>query len=218
MPRSNDRFKARVDQIGWVCAAAVAGVILASGFDAQADKTGVVDLASVVNRSNVGVSDGKKFDEIKKARQDLLEFVEANPVLTTEQAQQLHDLVIKESLTDADKALMTKVKNDVQGSVAQSQVLAGKANLTAEERTQLEEFRHRADVMGMTEQRWFQEFTKDLQDWSEKHHRDNLEKAREAVNQVAKAQGYTLVFDKAVAPYGANDLTEPALQAMNAQK
>jgi Skp family chaperone for outer membrane proteins len=72
--------------------------------------------------------------------------------------------------------------------------------------------------MGNTEPRWYQEFTGDLQEWSDKHHLDNLNKARDAVASVAKAQGYTLVFDKSVAPYGANDLTDAALQAMNAQK
>lgn len=218
MLRNNKLFSARMDQLGWIIAAAIGGVILASGFQSGPDKTGVVDLAGVVNKSTPGVADAKMFDQLKAQRQGLLEFVEANPVPTLEQAQKLHDLVIKEPMSDADKAQVTQIEGEVTASSKQFEALAAKTGLTKEEQDLLQEYKRRADVMGNTEQRWYQEFTSYLQDWSDKHHMDNLNKARDAVTQVAKAQGFTLVFDKAVAPYGANDLTDPALQAMNAQK
>ena len=218
MVRNKKLFKARADQLGWICAAAIAGIMLASGFQNSTDKTGVVDLAGVVNKSNLGVADSQMFDQLKKNRQDLLDFVEANPVLTTEQAQQLHDLVTKDTQTDADKAQIQQIEGAVQTSAKDYQTLAAKTDLTEEERTQLNEYQHRAQVMETTYSRWVNDFTGWLQDWSDSHHSDGLNKARDAVSQVAKAQGYTLVFDKAVAPYGANDLSDAALQAMNAAK
>lgn len=214
----NKNLRLKADQIGWIVAAAFAGVMVASGFQSPTDKIGVVDLAGVVTKSNQGQADSAKFDQLKSQRQGLLDFVLANPVPTAEQAQQLHDLVEKESPTDADKAQITKIEGDVTTSSKQYQDLAAKASLTQEERTQLDEYRQREDHMGTTYQRWLQQFNDELQEWSDKKHLDGLNKARDAVNSVAKAQGFTLVFDKAVAPYGANDLSDAALQAMNAQK
>lgn len=219
MQRSRLIFKnGRIDQLGWIFAAALGGVMFASGFQNTTDKTGVVDIGSVVDKSNYGQANSAQFNQMKAARQGLLEFVDQNPVLTTEQAQQLHDLTVKDSPTDADKAQLAKVESDVTASTKNYQDLSGKANLTPEERTQLDEYSHRSQVMQTTQQRWYNEFMSDLQDWSDKRKLDSINKARAAVQQVAKAQGYSIVFDESVAPYGANDLTDAALQAMNAQK
>jgi len=211
-------MKARADQIGWVLAAALGGVMLASGFQSTGDKIAVVDLVQVATKSNIGIGNAAQFNKLKQARQDLLQFVEQNPVITTEQAQQLHDLIIKDNPTDADKASITTIETAIAATTKASQDLAAKGTLTTEETTQLNEYRHRADVMNTTEERWYTEFMNSLQDWSDSHRLDNLNKAREAVSTVAKAQAFTIVFDKGVAPYGANDLTDAALQAMNAQK
>jgi Skp family chaperone for outer membrane proteins len=221
MQRSNNLLKARIDQVGWIVAAAIAGVILSSGFQNGTDKIGVVDLVGVVTKSNKGIGDSQLFEQLKKNRQDLLDFVGANPIVSLEQAQQLHDLVTKESPSDADKAQVTKIEGDIKAASDEYQALAQKTNVTDPEKTKIAEYRHRMDVMlsdGGTYARWGNEFTAELQDWSEKKHNEGLNKARDAVAQVAKAQGFTMVFDKQVAPYGANDLTDAALQAMNAQK
>jgi len=217
----NKKLAARADQLGWIIAAAVAGVILSSGFQGSTEKTGVVDLVGIVTKSDSGQADSQHFEQLKANRQKLLDFVGANPVLTIEQAQQLHDLVVKDPQTDADKAQIDKLEGDVQTASKTYQDLRAKQNLTQDEKSQLDEYSRRAESMlgdGGTYQRWGNDFTAELQDWSDKHHLDGINKARAAVASVAKAQGFTLVFDKSVAPYGANDLTDAALQAMNAQK
>lgn len=212
------RIGSKFDQLGWVLAAAIGGVMLASGFQNTTEKTGVVDIGSVVDKSTYGQANSAQFGQMKAARQGLLEFVDQNSVLTTEQAQQLYDLTEKESPTDADKAQITKIESDVTASTKNYQTLTGKSSLTPEERTQLDEYSHRSEVMQQTQQRWYQQFMTELQDWSDKRKLDSINKARTAVQTVAKAQGYSIVFDESVAPYGANDLTDAALQAMNAQK
>lgn len=217
----NKKFIARADQLGWIAAAAIAGVILSSGFQVTADKSAVVDLVGVVTKSSSGQADSQRFETLKANRQGLLDFVAANPVITLEQAQQLHDLVVKDPQSDADKAQITKIEGDITAASKQYQDLKAKQNLTADEKNQIAQYEQRAQTIlgdGGTYQRWGNDFTSELQDWSNKHHADGLDKARAAVAQVAKAQGFTLVFDKSVAPYGANDLTDAALQALNAQK
>jgi Skp family chaperone for outer membrane proteins len=221
MPRNNTHLKARFDQLGWVLAAAIAGVMLSSGFQGATDKTGVVDLGVVVNKSNQWQASSKQFDAMKTSRQSLLDFVAANPVVSLEQAQQLHDLSIKDPQTDADRATITKIEADVTAACKSYEDLSKKKDLTADEKAQVAEYSRRAGVMlgqDGTFSRWKGDFQTELEDWSQKHRDDCVAKAKDAIGQTAKGQGYTLIFDKASAPYGANDLTDAALQAMNAQK
>jgi hypothetical protein len=67
-------------------------------------------------------------------------------------------------------------------------------------------------------QLYLREFTQEMQGWADKAKGDSLERARGAVQDVAKAQAFTVVFEIGIAPYGANDVTDAALQAMNAKK
>ena len=46
---------------------------------------------------------------------------------------------------------------------------------------------------------------------------ENYQKARIAVNEVAAKEGYTMVFEGTVALYGANDISDPTLAALNAK-
>jgi Skp family chaperone for outer membrane proteins len=221
MLRNNKMFKSRMDQVGWIVAAAIAGVILSSGFQLTAEKTGVVDLGQIVNKSNQWQTSSKAFDALKASRQSLLDFVAANPVVSSEQAKQLHDLTVKDGQTDADKATITKIEGDATAASNMFDALSKKPSLSQEEKSQADEYRLRAEAMlgqDGTFSRWKAEFSEELGDWSEKHRTECVNNARNAVSQTAKAQGFTLIFDKAVAPYGANDLTDAALQAMNAQK
>ena len=72
--------------------------------------------------------------------------------------------------------------------------------------------------MEQVAQRWYKEFTSDMQNWADKQKLASVEKARAAIQDVSKAQGYTIVFEVGIAPYGANDITDAALKAMNAKK
>lgn len=211
-------LKGNIDQLGWILAAALAGVMLASGFQGPTEKSGVADISKIIEGSNAGKANQTQFGVMKQARQDFLEFIDQNRVLTTEQAQRLHDLSIKDSRTEAENAELARIKADVVDQAKKNQDLAGKATLTPEERNLLEEYGRRSQAMNAAEQRWYDEFTSEMQDWADKRKLELVQKARDAISQVAKAQSYTVVFEVGIAPYGANDLTDAALQAMNAAK
>jgi Skp family chaperone for outer membrane proteins len=211
-------LKGSFDQLGWIFAAAMAGVMLASGFQSPTDKTGVADISKIIEGSNAGKANQTQFGVMKQARQDFLEFIDQNRVLTTEQAQRLHDLAIKENRTEAENAEMARIKADVVDQAKRSQDLAGKQTLTPEDRNLMDEYSRRSQAMNTAEERWYNEFTSEMQDWADKRKLDLVQKARDAISQVAKSQGYTVVFEVGIAPYGANDLTDSALQAMNAAK
>jgi len=199
--------------LGWVLFAALFAVVVGGGFQAATEKVGVVDISKVVENSNYGKANQDTFKKMKAARETLLEFIDSNRVLTIEQATSIRDLSFKVDRTKAEDAKLDSLKADVIAQTKKWQELATKSNLTSEERTLVEDYAKRAQTMGDLAQRWLRDFTNDMQEWADKQKLASVSKAREAIQSVAKTQGYT-----GVAPYGANDLSDAALDAMNAQK
>jgi Skp family chaperone for outer membrane proteins len=205
-------------QFGWLLFATVTGISLAGGFQDKTDKIGVVDITKVVEQSNFGKQNQELFAKMKTSREELLEFVDTNRVLTNEEAQSLKDLTLKTTRTKEEDSKMEGIKLDVKRRNLRMNELAVKTNLTNEERTLIEEYARQSQNMNDVAQRWFREFTADMGDWADKQKIESLSRARVAVQEVAKQQGYTVVFELGVAPYGANDISDAALQAMNAKK
>ncbi len=208
--------KDKFSQIGWIVAVAMVCVAAASGFQGTDNKLAVVDIAQVVEKSTHGKANQGAFSLMKKNREDLLQFIDDNRVLTVEQATQLKTLWLKDNPTADEKNQLERIKADVIASNRKWTELSGKATLTAEDRNLLDEYAKRGQSMELMARRWYNDFTNEMQAWADKQKVSSIEKARTAIQTVAKAQGYTIVFEVGIAPYGVNDLTQPALQAMNA--
>jgi Skp family chaperone for outer membrane proteins len=205
-------------QFGWLLAACLAGMLFAGGFQDASSKVGVVDLAKIVEGSNFGKQNQETFAQLKKAREDLLEFIDTNRVLTNEQATQIRDLSLKPNRSNEENAQLERVKAEVVAAFKRWQELSTKPNMSAEERMLVEEYARRSQTMNEVAQRWFREFTTEMQTWADRQKVESVRRARVAISEVAKAQGFTVVFEVGVAPYGANDLSDAALQSMNAQR
>ncbi len=205
-------------QLGWVIAAAFIAVTVAGGFQAPAIKIGVVDISKVVEGSEFGKVNQDSFTKMRVSREGLLEFIDANRVLTNEQAQQIRDLWLKQNATKEELAKLDVLKADVVAAAKRSTELATKPNMTPEERTLVEEYARRSQTMNDVAQRWFREFTSDMQGWADKQKLESIDRARAAIQEVAKAEGYTVVLEVGIAPYGANDMTAAALVKMNEKK
>jgi len=204
--------------MGWVVAAVLGGVMLGTGFQAADVKMGVVDIASVVERSKLGQKNQSDFKAMKAAREGVLEFIDDHRVLTNEQAIKFRDLSIKMNRTPAETAELEKLKADIIASDKNAKAISVKTNLTAEERTLMQEYSQRAQNMEQQAQRWYREFTQDMQSWADTQKADSLDKARKAIQSVGKQQGYTIVYEAGVAPYGANDISDLALKALDEAK
>ncbi len=205
------------EKIAYLVAAAAVGVLTASGFQGET-KMGVVDISDVVEQSDYGKKNQEDFNAMKSAREGILEFIDTYRVLTNEQALKMRELTLKANATAAEKAELETLKATIIASDKKSKELAQKPNLTPEERTLMQDYAQRSQTMEQVAQRWFREFTNEMQQWADKQKAASIQKAREAVTEVAKAGSFTIVFESGVAPYGANDLTQPALKAMNAKK
>lgn len=207
----------KLSKLGWVAAAALIGIVVASGFQDTSLKIAVVDIAQVVEKSNLGKSNQAIFANMKKNREDFLQFIDDNRVLTSEQAQELRALWLKDAPTAEEKTRMERIKADVVASYKKWNEIGSQTKaLTAEDRTLLDEYAKRGQAMELLARRLFNDFTNEMQAWADKQKVASIEKARTAIQGIAKTQGYTIVFEVGVAPYGANDLTQPALAAMNA--
>ncbi len=209
------RNRIRFLQLGWVAAAALGILMVAGGFQSPSDKVAVVDIPQLVDQSDFGKGNQQTRQAMKAAREQILEFIDTNRVLTLEQAQKIKDLSLKTAPTPEEKAQLETVKAEVNVANKKWQELSTRASLTPEERTMIEEYARRSQTMTEVEKRWFQEFSTEMETWDNKQNVAGLEKARTAISAAAKAQGFGLVFEVSVAPYGANDLTAAALQAMN---
>lgn len=206
----------KLTKLGWIAAIALVTVWVGSGFQEGTNKIAVVDIAKVVEQSNHGKANQDAFAKMKKAREDLLQFIDDNRVLTNEQAQDLRNLWLKDNATAEEKSKVDRIKADVVASNKKWTELGQKPNLTPEDRTLLDEYAKRGQNMEVVARKWYGDFTNEMQAWADKQKVSSIEKARTAIQSVAKQQGFTIVFEIGIAPYGANDLTAPALQAMNA--
>ena len=203
---------------GWIVAAGLFGIMLGSGFQTPSLKLGVVDLNTVIDKSDFGKQNKKMFDDMKKVREDLLEFIDQYRVLTLEQAQKLRELSLKPDKTRTDEAEIERIKAEIIAASKRSQELATKANLTPEERTLVEEYARRSQTMNEISTRWLREFANEVQNWVSDQKQQSYDRARAAVSEVAAKEAYTMVFEGSVALFGSNDISEPTLAAMNAKK
>ncbi len=204
-------------QFGWVLAAALIGISLAGGFQTTEIKIGTVDIVRLLDQSDYGKEGQDIFKKMKSTREGILEFVDNYRILTAEQAQRIKELSLKEAPTKEESAELDRIKAEVVATSKRSTELATKPNMTPEERTLVEEYARRSQAMNDAVQRWFKDFNNEMADFADKRKLVGLTKARKAINDVSKQQGYTVVFDQSTAPYGANDLTDAALTAMNAK-
>lgn len=181
-------------------------------------KIGVVDVGQVFQSSQLT---GRKQQELKRlgdARREMLEFVHSYRVLTPEQAARFRELSTKPTLSPAEKIELDKIKADVIAADKAFKALQTKPNPTPEEVAKLQDFNSRASAMSQLEQRWIREFDAEVRDTQGKMRNEVIQDIHASVREIGRKQGYTLIFVRDVAPYAANDVTQEALNAVNAKK
>lgn len=214
----NNMNKSNTSKLGWVVAGALALWVAFSGFQGSSEKTGVVDLIFLVNNSKFGKGADAELKKMQDARLGVLKFIDENRVLLQEQATKLRDLMLNMNPTEAQKQDLEKLKADIIAAKKKNDELVQKSNLTADEKNLMNEYADRGRKMDDLLQQWNQMFLKDAQDYVKKQQNAAVEKARLAVKSVAKQQGFTIIFEAQVAPYGVNDITDASLKAMDDQK
>lgn len=201
-------------KLGWVISAVVAATMI-SGFQGKTDKVGVVDISHLLNDSDLAKGQIDEIRGIYQRRKDLLEFVSTYTVFTQDQAKRFRELGTKAVLTGPEKTEFEKIKSDVMAADKQYKDLTTKANLTAADTARLQDLGRLQQETNTLLSQWTGEFDAELKDLQAKQQTDNLQKTREAINTIGKAQSFSLIFVKDAAAYGANDVTPDVLKALN---
>jgi Skp family chaperone for outer membrane proteins len=205
----------KFDKMGWFVAVAMAGAMFGMGFKAPGDKVGTVDIMKVFRDSDYAKKENDNLHTMGSARQGIIDLVVQYPVMKTEDAQSFKDLTLKDKPTPDDKASLDRITQSAKDADSQYRALTTKSSPTPTELAALDEFNRRKDQNTKLVQNWRQEFENDISSLQDKLRADALSKVRDAVAQVAKDQGFSVVFVTDVAPYSANDITDAALKAMN---
>lgn len=188
------------------------------GFQGATEKTGIVDMNRLIVDSEFGKTNNQKLQTMAAAREDLLKFIDRYKVLTMDQATRLRDLSLKDAPTDRDKLDADAIKKQVIEADKKRNELLAKAEATADERNQLTDFNNRAALMREMLPQWGDQFNGELSDAQSKLREAAITRAKDALKEVGKAGQYTVILETQVAPYGANDVTDAAIKAMNAKK
>lgn len=208
----------KIQYMGWVIAAGIAGTLAGSGFQAKGEKFGVVDLAEVFSASEFAKVQTDSLRSLSAQRQDVLQFVNTYPVFSAEQAQRFRELSIKAQVTAAEKAELDKLKTTVIAQDKKFKDLQTKAQPTPEEVAMLREYNDRTQNMVKTIDRWAREFGEELNGMQEKLRVDTLNRVKAAVQEVGLKQGYSVVYVQDIVPYAANNITSESLKSMNSKK
>jgi len=208
----------KFERLGWVVAAALLGGVVGMGFQDKKEKTGTVDLNKVLGDSEYAKKQIDGLRTMATTRQSIVEFVGTYRAMKVEDANKFRDLTLKANAGAADKTEIERIRTEAQQAEQKFRELTTKTSPSQAELTQIEELNKRKDATGQLLSKWQQDFSNDIRQKEESLRGEFQQRAREVVQQVAKDQGYSIVFAQEIAPYSANDMTADALKAMNAKK
>lgn len=191
-------------------------VIFTQAFQAPQAKFGVVDMSQIADSSKLGQKRKKEFEELRNRMMTLMQFVDDNPVMTASEANRLRQLMLSANRTASEETELNNLQTTIRARTQELFTLSAKQPLTEAEQTRFRELSEMArDSRGRLQQ-WNEDLFNQISALRENSRNEVLQKVREAVNKVARRDGYTIVFDKSVAPYAANDLTDAATKQMDA--
>jgi Skp family chaperone for outer membrane proteins len=208
----------KIQKLGWILAAGMAGVMFAEGFQTTTTKVGVADVQNLFQNSDVTHNKQEELKTMGDSRSDVLQFIKTYRTITPDQAARFKTLSLKADQSPAEKTELDKLKADVIATNQSFQTLQTKASPTPDEVSKLQAFNAQAQQTDAMSQRWAKEFNDDMNAAQDKMRNDVLDKAQAAVQEVGKKQAYTVIFTESVAPYSSNDITADALKVMNAKK
>jgi Skp family chaperone for outer membrane proteins len=196
-----------------VLAIGMVAILAGSGFQGANQKIGVIDSNSVMQAVALAKNMVEDEKNLKTDRETVMQFLQRYPIIKKDEAEKFKTLSIKTNRTDAEKAELEKLKTIAQDTVKKFKELELKSSPTQDELKLLDEYRNRKNDMDEYLQILFKDFQSELAGIHEKNQGTVYEAFRAGVNEVGKKQAFTLVLDKNIAPFGANDITDDVTKA-----
>lgn len=217
--RCSNRKSQRVLATFVVVALAASVALFAPPAFAQAgEQYGSVDMQKVAAAYN---KSSASEDQMKALHDQLLQVYgtqEANPMLTTQQQQQLGNLLLKPNPTDADRAQIQALEAQSQKDSQALAALQQKKDYTDDDRAQLAALTTEQQAGAQALQAVQDDYQQRMQQENDKLVQQISDDIRASVAAVAKQKGLTLVFSSDAVVYSANDITQAVINRLNGAK
>jgi Skp family chaperone for outer membrane proteins len=205
----------KLDRLGWIVAAAMAGALVMSGFQGTNMKFANCDVEKVFNSSNLTKENQEQLQEYGNKRFRILQFLGANLAMAPTDTQTFADLTLMAKPSDADTQKLAAVTKAAAAESQKQADLAQKPSPTADDQKTLSEYHNRASVNKDFTQHLEAAYEKDIKTEQDKLKTDALDKVRKTISEVARKQGYSIVFNLDSAPFAANNLTDEVVKEVN---
>lgn len=206
------------DKLGWIVAAALAGAMFGMGFQASAPKFATVDMPKVFEDADLTKSGTSELKDFYQSRLSVIRFLKENPPMLPADADKYSVLALKTPQSADDAKELKRIEADAVAATQKQQAISLQKNPTPEDLKLLDDYRSRAEQNRTIEGQLEQKYDADTQDTRVRLHDQAMDKVKQAVADIAKKQGYTVVFSSEAAPYAANDLTADAEKAVGGKK
>lgn len=200
----------------------VAALAFTVGFQQGQEKVATVNLEKVMVECNMGVAARAKITARKKVLEDMVKYLDSNSVMSVEQATKIRDLTMKDPQTDADKAQLAAVQNEVKKSADLWASLIEKKSPTKEELDQMSKLNANRTAMDGFIKTLQGDLQRDFASYQGGQTEEVYKAAKAAIKETAAKKGFTIVLDQTAVVYsvneGTNDITADATKAVGAGK
>lgn len=200
----------------------VAAIAFTVGFQQGQEKVATVNLEKVMIECNLGVAAKNKISARKKVLEDMVKYLDANNVMSVEQATKIRDLTMKEPQTDADRAQLAAVQNEVKKSMDSWNALLEKKSPTKEELDEMNKLNANRTAMDGFLKGLQGDLQRDFANYQGTQTEEVYKAAKAAVKETAAKKGFTIVLDQTAVVYSVNestnDITADATKAVGAGK
>jgi Skp family chaperone for outer membrane proteins len=128
---------------------------------------------------------------MQQSRYDILQFVHTYRTMTPVQAERFKTLSLKAAITPVEKTELDKLKDDVLAADKSLTALRTKPSPTPDDVAKLNAISAQVQQLSMLEQRWAQEFDKDLRQKQDELRQVVLDKVQSSLQDVGKKQAFS---------------------------
>ncbi|RYG19164.1 OmpH family outer membrane protein [bacterium] len=204
-------------KLGWIVAAALAGVMslsALSGFQNTTPKFATVDIEKVFAESKLRETNSVALQTAGKSRENVLTFLFQNRAMENADAQKYAELAVKEKPTPTETQEIARLKAAAEEATRKHRDLMTKKEPTDAEKTQMTTYASNVQAKQAFLGRLEGEYQNQIRDMQGDLRQKTLDRVTEVVRGLAAKQGFTVVFNTSAAPYASNDLTPDALKAL----
>jgi Skp family chaperone for outer membrane proteins len=203
------------DKLGWIVAAGMAGALVMSGFQGTGMKFANCDVEKVFNVSNLTKENSDQLQRYGAKRVDILKFLGANRAMSPADTQTYADLELLAKPSDAETQKLNAIIAAAEKENAAQNDLIQKANPTADDQIKISSYRDKNRVNTEFTQKLEAKYDSDIREQQTKLKNDALDKVRKTIADLARKQGYSIVFNIDSAPFAANNLTDEVVKEVN---